>query len=874
MLVPSTTPASSAAAPASIDIEAVLAQLTLKEKADLLSGIDFWHTAAIPRLGVPSIRLSDGPNGVRGTRFFNSVPSACLPCGTAIGATFDTALAREIGHLLGDEARAKGAHVVLGPTINIQRLALGGRGFESFSEDPALAGFLAASYCAGLDDRGIAATPKHFTCNDMEHERMAVDVAVTKRALHEIYLTPFRLAIAGGHVPCVMTSYSKVNGTHASENPYLLETVLRGSWGFSGLVMSDWFGTYSTSGAVSAGLDLEMPGPSRFRGSLLTHAVNANKVSVRAVNDRVRNVLELVKRAQATGIPENAPEGELDRAQDRRLLRRVAADAVVLLKNDDQVLPFAPSKSVAVIGPTARIATYCGGGSASLNPYHAVTPWEGIEAQATGSLSFAQGVYGHQMLPLLGKHVRTDDGQVGFSLRVYNDPPTGPATPESPDTRPLLDTKLITDSNMFFIDYSHPRFNQSGVWYADAEGTFTPTESGLYDFGLAVSGTARLYVDGKLLIENVTNQRLGTSFLGSGTVEKTGSLTLEAGTSYRVLVQWGCSKTSSLVAGNMIDFGHGGMRIGACRRMAPADGIAEAVALAKTVDQVVLCVGLGSEWETEGEDRVTMALPPHTDDLVAAVLAANPNTAVVVQSGTPVTLLPWLDQAKAVLQCWYGGNETGNGIADVVFGAVNPAGKLPLTYPRRVEDHPAHLNYRSEAGRVLYGEDVYVGYRYFDRAGIEPLFPFGHGLSYTTFSLADLSISRPKADSSNSNNNNIIQVSVKVTNTGAVAGSCTLQLYVAPPAWEPRRVPVVPQRASQELRAFEKVHDLAAGASVQVTMVLDAVRDTSYWDETEDRWCSRQGEYGIRVGQSSRDANAVVGTLAVMETTYWEGLSP
>ncbi|CAK7230181.1 hypothetical protein SBRCBS47491_007498 [Sporothrix bragantina] len=864
MIIPSTQ--SPASATATLDVDAVLAKLTLKEKAELLSGIDFWHTAAVPRLGIPSIRLSDGPNGVRGTRFFNSVPSACLPCGTAIGATFDTALAREIGHLLGDEARAKGAHVVLGPTINIQRLALGGRGFESFSEDPALSGFLAASYCAGLDDKGIAATPKHFTCNDMEHERMAVDVIVTKRALHEIYLTPFRLAIADGHVPAVMTSYSKVNGTHASENTYLLEKVLRGSWGYNGLVMSDWFGTYGTSEAVNAGLDLEMPGPSRFRGSLLTHAVNANKVSIRAVNDRVRNVLELVKRAQATGIPENAPENELNRPEDRQLLRRLAADAIVLLKNDDQVLPFAPSKSVAVIGPTSRIATYCGGGSASLNPYEAVTPWEGIEAQAKGALSFAQGVYGHQMLPLLGKRMRTDDGQVGFSLRVYNDPPTGPPTPSSPDTRPLLETKHVTDSNMFFVDYNHPDFNKNGIWYADAEGTFTPTESGLYDFGLSVHGTGRLYVDGELLVENVENQRLGTSFLGSGTVEEVNSKTLEAGKTYRILVQWGCSKTSNLVAGSMIDFGHGGMRIGACRRLTPEDGIAEAVALAKTVDQVVLCVGLGAEWESEGEDRVTMDLPPNTDNLVAAVLAANPNTVVVVQSGTPVTL-PWVGQAKAVLQAWYGGNETGNGIADVVFGAVNPAGKLPLTYPRRLEDNPAHVNYRSEAGRVLYGEDVYVGYRYFDRAGIEPLFPFGHGLSYTSFSLEDLVISQAEAS-------NDVQVSVKVTNTGAVAGSCTVQLYVAPPVWEPRRVPAVPQRPSQELRVFDKVHDLAAGASAQVTLNLDAKRDTSYWDETVDSWCSREGLYRIRVGQSSRDVNAVEGTLTIKETTHWQGLSP
>lgn len=836
-----------------MDVEAILKQLTLEEKIGLLSGIDFWHTYPIPRLGVPSIRLSDGPNGVRGTRFFGSVPSSCLPCGTAIGATFDKELVHAIGHLLADEARAKGAHVVLGPTINIQRAPLGGRGFESFSEDPVLSGTLAAHYCSGLEEKGIAATPKHFVCNDMEHERMAVDSIVTDRALHEIYLLPFMIAIRDGHPQAIMTSYNKVNGIHASENHKLLQDILRDSWGFDGLVMSDWFGTYSTSDATNAGLDLEMPGPSRWRAGALNHSVNANMVSRRTIDNRVRNVLKLVCRAAANGVPEHAPEKELNRPEDRELLRKVAADAIVLLKNDSGVLPLRKTETVAVIGPNSKISTYCGGGSASLNPYNAVSPWEGIQSQAQGSLVFSQGIYGHQMMPPLGKRLKTDDGQVGFTLKIYNEPPTA-------KTRKLLETRHENDSNIFFIDYNHPDLNT--VWYADAEGLFTPDVSGVYDFGLSVQGTGWLYVDGELLIRNAENQRPGASFLGSGTVEETGHKTLVAGKSYRILVQWGCSETSSLKVPGTIDFGHGGMRISGCLRLDPRDGIAEAVAVARTVSQVVLCVGLGAEWESEGRDRESMALPPHTDELVTAVLAANPNTVIVVQSGTPVSM-PWLSAAKAVLHAWYGGNETGHAIADVVFGTVNPSGKLPLTFPHRLRDHPSHLNYRSEGGRCLYGEDIYVGYRFFDEAEVEPQFAFGHGLSYTTFSLTALTITRASKGK--------VHVTLTVTNTGPVPGSCAVQLYVLPPSGY---IAGVPRRPVQELKAFAKVHDIAVGESRKAALDLDAVRDTSYWDEISDMWCSRQGSYGIRVGQSSRDKAALEGILEVEETTWWTGLTP
>ncbi|KAH9209406.1 beta-glucosidase precursor [Leptodontidium sp. 2 PMI_412] len=831
---------------AGLDVEVLITQLTLEEKVALTAvGKDFWHTTDIPRLGIPSIRLSDGPNGVRGTRFFDGIPAACLPCGTAIGATFDTELALSIGHLLAAEAKAKGAHVLLGPTINIQRAPLGGRGFESYSEDPFLAGMLAGYYCKGIQERDIIATLKHFVCNDQEDQRMAVNSILTERALREIYLLPFMIAIKLSQPGAIMTAYNQVNGTHAAENEHLLKEILREEWKWDGLVMSDWFGTYSTTGAINAGLDLEMPGPSRWRGPALVHAVVANKVKAKQLNARVRNVLNLVDRGMKSGVIENATEHKLDRSEDRQLLRKVAAESIVLLKNEDHILPFKKSKKIAVIGPNSKITTYCGGGSASLNPYYTVSPFEGIVAKATSGVDFAQGCYGHQSLPQLGKALKTIDGRQGFTMKVFNEPP------ESKE-RNLIEERLLTDAMIFFIDYSHPRLEN--IWYADAEGMFTPEESGLYDFGVCVQGTARLYIDGKLIVSNVENQRSGPSFLGSGTLEEVSTVEMVAGKQYHVLLQWGCAKTSKLKAEGVVDFGHGGFRFSGCKKLDPQEAIQKAADLAKTVDQVVLFAGLSGEWETEGQDREHMDLPPHTDELISKVLEANPNTAVVIQSGTPVSM-PWIDNAKSVLHAWYGGNETGNGIADILYGDVNPSGKLPLTIPRRLEENPAYLNYRSEGGRTLYGEDVYVGYRYYDKVGMPALFPFGHGLSYTTFNISSPQIKNQTKDT--------LSVSVAVKNTGSKPGSEVVQVYVAHSA--PRI-----NRPKRELKGFQKVF-LAPGEERLVEVQLDLKGATSFWDEYNEEWCSQKGKYNVFVGNSS--AGKFEETEFELETeNFWLGL--
>ncbi|KAL5617953.1 hypothetical protein FOVSG1_000175 [Fusarium oxysporum f. sp. vasinfectum] len=799
-----------------MDVEALIQQLTLEEKVQLTAGVGWWHTAAIERLSIPPIRLSDGPNGVRGTHFFDSTPSSCFPCGTALGATWNTDLIYRLGQLLSDEAHAKGAHVLLGPTVNIQRGPLGGRGFESFSEDPILSGILAGHYVHGVQKNGVSATMKHFACNDMESARMAVDVQVTERALREVYLLPFMIAIEMASPRMVMTAYNKVNGTHAPDNHHLLQDILRDEWKWDGLVVSDWFGTYSTTEAINAGQDLEMPGPTRWRGETLVHAVTSNKVKRSTLDDRVRNVLKLVKHSiENTSIPPNAPETQLQSEQNTRLLREAAAESVVLLKNDNGVLPLDPTKKVAVIGPNADISAYCGGGSASLRAYHTVSPMEGIKG-ISKDVSFTKGLYGHRSLPQIGKLLKTVDGQrQGFTLRIYNDPPPT----SGPDTRKVLETRILDDSNIWFVDYEHPALEQ--IWYAEIEGVLSPEKSGEWDFGLCVHGTGELFIDGELVVSNVTDQKPGSSFLGCGTVEKTGNKMLDGGKSYNVVVRWGCDKTSDLKVSGVVDFGQGGMRLGGCPRLEPRQALEEAVGLAKSVDQVVLCVGTSGEWESEGQDRANMSLPPGSDDLVSAVLQANPNTVVLIQSGTPVSM-PWVDQASTIAQAWFGGNEAGNGIADVLFGAVNPSGKLPITMPRRVADNPSALNFRSEGGRVLYSEDVHVGYRWYDTLDIEPLFPFGHGLSYTTFELSDLHIEEHLVSESNK-----LAVSVNVSNTGSRCGAAVVQVYVKPPHPTPLTASALDTitRSSKELKGFAKIN-LDAGASGAAKIELDRRRTT------------------------------------------------
>ncbi|KAK5104972.1 beta-glucosidase [Lithohypha guttulata] len=828
------------------DVEDVLEQLNIDEKISLLSGTDFWHTASVPRLGIPAIRVSDGPNGVRGTKFFCSVPAACLPCGTSLAATWNTELINKAAQLQGKEAIAKGASVILGPTTNMQRSPLGGRGFESFSEDPVLAGQMTAATINGIQSTGVGATPKHFVANDQEDQRMAVDSIITERALREIYLMPFQIAMKHSSPWCFMTAYNRVNGPHVSEDPKLIRDVLRQEWGFDGMIMSDWFGTYSTTESIKAGLDLEMPGPSTTRGHLVGPALGCGKLRVFDIDNCVRQVLKLVKKVLPLGIPEHAPEGTIDSKETAALLRHVSSDGLVLLKNDNSVLPFKKDKSIAVIGPNADFAAYSGGGSASLLPYYAITPLQGVRNQNKDA-QYALGAPGWKKLPLITRKLKTADGRQGLIMKVYLDPP-------STKGRESIDEVYVNDSNMFLADYKHPKITSS-LFYATFEGDFTPTQTSEYEFSVSVAGTAKLYVDGQLVVDNQTKQLPGDSFFGTGTQEEIGSIKLEKGKTYKVHVDFATLPTMTFKVPGATAFGAGGIRIGCERRIDRKTELEQAVALAKSVEQVVLSVGLNAEWESEGYDRTTMDLPPGSDELIEAVIAANPNTVIVVQSGTPVTM-PWLKTAPAIVQAWYGGNETGNAIADIVFGNVNPSGKLPLSFPIRNEDNPAFLNYKSERNRVLYGEDIYIGYRFYEKTKKEVAFPFGHGLSYTTFEMSNLKLAID-------DNTDEIIVVINVKNTGSYDGAQVVQVYVS------QESPSL-NRPLKELKGFTKV-SVKKGEVVKAKVSFSKKYATSFWDEARDSWISEKGRYFVLVGDSSAKV-PFKDEFEVERTTWWKGL--
>lgn len=750
---------------------------------------------------------------------------------------------------MGHEAIAKGAHVLLGPCINMQRAPLGGRGFESLSEDPVLAGLGAASLIRGIEDTGVAACIKHFVCNDQEHQRTLYNAIVTQRALREIYLKPFQIAQRDSRPATYMTAYNKVNGTHVSENTVILNDILRQEWGFDGLVMSDWFGTYSTAEAVLAGLDIEMPGPTRWRSTILSHSVNSGKVPERSVDDRARAVLKLINRCTRSNVPSDAPEGMLDTPETAEKLRRIATESIVLLQNDNNVLPLDKASSTLVIGQHATNAVISGGGSSALTPYYAISPSNGIQQKLSSKnlYSTCLGAYTHKELPLLGANLVADNGAPGFDFRVYTSPP-GTAD------RVLAEHIHLADSHILLQDFSSPRIT-SCLWYATVTGTFTPDTSGTYDFGLCVYGTANMYIDDELLIDNTTVQRQGTVFYGTGTVEEIASVAMQAGKKCRVRIEFASAPTNTLRGGGIVRFGGGGLRFGCARQIDEDEEIKIAVTKAKSVQQVVIIAALGPDWEGEGHDKKDMRLPGRMDELISAVAEVNQKTVVVLQTGMPIEM-PWAKSVNAIVQGWYLGNEAGNAIADVLYGEESPSGKLSVSFPKRVQDNPAWLTYRCEGGRTLYGEDVYVGYRWYDSTEREVLFPFGHGLGYSKFALTNLKVTKEGQDD--------IIVSVDLANLGKVDAKEVVQVYVTPKDGSGVR------RPPKELQGFAK-RFVKAGEKTKVEVKLPLKYATGYWDENREMWRCEKGRYGVMVCTST-NGEWSSGGFEVDEEFWWKGL--
>ncbi|KAJ6011685.1 hypothetical protein N7522_002040 [Penicillium canescens] len=837
-----------------IDVDKVLAELTIHEKIKLLAGQDTWCTFAIERLNIPSIRTTDGPHGARGVSFFNGPPGMLLPSATAMGATFDRDLMAAVGKMLGRETREKGCQVLLAPTVCLQRSPLIGRGFEAFGEDPWLSGTLASDYINGVQSEGVACSIKHYAAHDQSTMSPEDSIWASERTLREVHLLPFQIAMTQANPWSLMTSYHRINGTHICEDPWIINQILRNDWGWNGLVMSDWFGTYSTAEALNAGMDLEMPGPTRWRGPLLLWSIVSKKVKEATLDVAVKNLLNLTNKVRPSLKPVlsstagNSPEkGEL--------CRKVAAESIVLLKNEKGILPLDTKlggKTYALIGPGALYPAVSGGGSADLIPYYVSKPLDALkELVGAENVTATVGCYGHLFTPLLSSSVTVPGtDQEGYYLEYFMQEPDSTGI-----TEPLAIT-TTTQAQMYFAD-NLPDGVTEGYWIR-VSTTYTAEATCMIQLGLCVLGKGRLYVDGVEKIDLFTSQpekTLQTPMFDQASMEVTTLVDAKKGQKYEIVV---LLQNESLAAG-VGALNAGGLRIGCCEHFDPVMKLSETVELARAVDYPIVIAGLNADWESEAMDRKSLALAREVDELIEAVIEANPNSIIVMQAGCPITL-PWVVSAKTLLHAWYGGQETGNAIMDVLFGKINPSGRLSVTFPKRLEDTPAFLSFGKQDKMLHYGEGVFIGHRYYEKLQNSPLFYFGYGLSYTTFAYYDLKVPMEVDLASQ----DTFEVSVKVQNTGSRHGAEVVQVYVSD-------LKSSVQRPIKELKGYLKVH-VPVDGTVDVSVTLDKYA-LSFWSQEHSKWLAEAGTFEIVIAKSADPQDEVLQQRFDLVADYlWLGL--
>jgi beta-glucosidase len=829
--------ATPAASSATDDVErrvnAILSQMTLDEKIDMLGGINEMYTHPFPRLGLPSFKMADGPLGVR-----NYGPATAMAGGIGLAASWDPALATRVGREIGRDARAKGVHFMLGPGVNIYRAPMNGRNFEYLGEDPYLASQIAVAYIEGMQSEGVSATVKHFLGNNSEFDRHNTDTIMDERTMREIYLPAFEAAVKQGHVGAVMDSYNLLNGTHLTQDKHANIDILKTEWGFGGILMSDWTSTYDAVAAANAGLDLEMPSGLFLNREKLLPAIQKGLVTVATIDDKVRRILR-------TAIQ----FGWLDRDQTDLSISRynregdqvaldTALEGVVLLKNEGNLLPLNKDslKSVLVVGPDAHPPVPVGGGSARVLPFQAVSFIQGI----SDYLGTAAQVYYTQGVPSLAEMADATN----FSSAAANGMPGLQA--EYFEKEDLQGQPFITDHQVH-INFEAPAKNvipdqaRSARW----TGYFTPGGAGPYDLFVSSTGEDggyyRLYVDDKLILDHWNDSR---ELLGGATV------TLDSKHHKVVLERHGHSTWLG-----------GYVRMGIVPQGTYVTP--EAKALAAKADLVVVAAGFDPASESEGADR-TFRLPPGQDELIQEMLAANKNTVVVLTSGGGVDMNAWIDRTPALLQVWYPGQEGGRAAAEILFGDANPSGRLPATFERRWEDNPVHDSYYPGPGtnRVVYKEGVFIGYRGYEHNGTKPLFPFGYGLSYTTFSYSNIRIKPVNAGQpGEAASGPLYEVTFDVRNSGAREGADVAQVYVAD---SHSKVP----RPAKELKGFVRI-DLKPGETKTSTVALDR-RAFSYYDIATKQWHADPGEFNVLVGRSSQDIE-LRGSLKLGESRATSG---
>lgn len=797
-------------------IDALLAQLTTAEKVQLLTGRDFWTTWPIEKIGLRRILMSDGPSGVRGEVWDERDPSLNLPSATALSASWDRAIAKRYGAAAAVEARRKGVDVVLGPTINLHRSPLGGRHFEAFSEDPVLTGDLAASYVAGVQENGVAATPKHYIANDYETDRFTASTEVSDRALRELYLLAFEKAVTEAHAWAVMSSYNAINGVTASENE-LLETPLNSEWGFDGIVVSDWTGVRSVESA-NASQDVAMPGPNPWwsEGPLLA-AVESGDVPVEAIDRKVRRILTLAGRVGALSGVDPVAAQPVHVEDGIAFVREAEAEGTVLVRNTG-VLPLdaAAVARVAVIGHNADQARTQGGGSATVVPASVVSPLDGVRAAFPGAtVEYALGAV-------------VQEGIAEFPLSTITNPATG-----APGAR----VAFVKDGAELYVE---DRRATALFWFGgdaptreadrlDITTTYTAPTTGTVRIGIGAAGRSRMWIDDELVLDEevpIEGDQLGAAFLNPPA--RSVPVSVSAGQELAIRIEHDIVQDEAL--GGVLAYQFGTEP----SDEDPAVLIASAAEAAESADVAVVVVGTNAKVESEGYDRTSLALPGHQDDLVRAVAAANPNTVVVVNAGSPVEM-PWRDEVAAVLLTWFGGQEYGNALADVLTGVREPGGRLPTTWPAALADVPVS-DVTPVDGVVRYDEGVHIGYRAWLRAGAEPAYPFGHGLGYTTWTIDGIACS-PEVHEGDA-----AIVTATVANTGNRAGKHVVQVYAS-------RADSDVDRPVRWLVGFAPVR-LAAGESTEVSIEVPA-RAFAHWDE--GAWAYEPGEFTLHVGASVVD---------------------
>jgi beta-glucosidase len=803
-------------------VEELLSQLTLREKISLLAGKDTWKTVPIPRLGIPSITMTDGPHGVRSSMQESgrkAGPTTCFPTGVSFASTWNTALIEKVGGALAEETRGMDCEILLGPCVNIVRHPLAGRNFEAYAEDPYLAGKIGAAWVKGLQDKKVGASLKHYACNNQEIERGRGSTNLDERTLREIYLPHFETVVKEAQPWTVMCSYNRVNGVYASENKHLLREILKEEWGFQGFVVSDWGANHTIVESVKNGLDLEMPGPAKYYGQLLEDSINNWQLDEKSVEEAVRRILRIV--VLSGKMDGEQPAGSVNTPQHQDLAREVAEEAIVLLKNEGTLLPLKVDqlKTIAVIGPNAAEDRIGGGGSSFVDPPYRVSPLEALQARLGDKVAYEKGCDNFTEPPALGPDMLktlTPDGHV-LKVEIFNNPDLTGASAGEMYTYKAENWLWV--GSLEFAGVTQPHFSLR------ASGTILPRESGLFTFTFTNTASCQLYLDDALVLEHESDPAHATS-----TLKDSAGYTcqLTAGVEIPLRVEYRKANDENFAF----------LRLALATALAPEedDRITRAAALAARSDVALVFAGMPEGFESEGHDRPDMHLPGRQVELIQAVAKANPKTVVILNAGSPVEM-PWLDLVPAVLEAYYPGQEGGNAVARVLMGEVNPSGKLSETFPVRLEDTPAYINYPGTRD-VNYGEGIFVGYRYYEKKDIQPLFSFGHGLSYTQFEYANLEL--PATGKAG----DCISVSLTVRNSGGTAGKEVVQVYV-------RDLVSSLVRPLKELKAFAKV-DLRSGEETRVNFVLDP-RAFAFFDPYRNAWIVEPGEFEILVGSSSKD---------------------